>query len=273
MKSHTRSKPFAKRSFGQNFLSDGNCIDKIIRALDPRPDETVVEIGPGRGALTGKLVEKGSNVVAIELDTDLIPLLRQKFGDRANFRLIEDDALRVDFGILIRAFDAEPARAKLVANLPYNISTAILQYLIDYRGCFSEMVLMLQKEVVERITADPGHKERGYLTVLIEAYFESRKLFEVPPNAFRPAPKVQSAVVRLIPKPALEIVDPKRFSRIVSLGFRQKRKTILNNLKNEKLFGERTALEHLAANGIDPKLRPEDLTLEQWVLLSEPVLD
>ncbi len=158
--------------------------------------------------------------------------------------------------------------AKLVANLPYNVSTAILQRLIGYRDCFSEMVLMLQKEVVERITAAPGTSERGYLTVLTEAYFDTEMLFEVPPGAFIPVPKVTSAVVRLVPKPGIELPDAEQFSSVISLGFRQKRKTILNNLKNEKIFGAESVVSVIESCGIDPRLRPEDLTLEQWGRLS-----
>jgi 16S rRNA (adenine1518-N6/adenine1519-N6)-dimethyltransferase len=258
------SKPFAKKSFGQNFLCDRNVVAKIVRAIDPRPDETVVEIGPGRGALTEDLIAGGAQVVAVELDHDLFPVLRNKFGSSQNFRLVEGDALRVDFCELIGAGN----RAKLAANLPYNISTAILQHLIGYRECFSEMILMLQKEVVARITAEAGDKERGYLTVLIEAYFESEKLFDVPPNAFRPAPKVMSSIVRLVPKPALEIRDRNALAKVLSIGFRQKRKTILNNLKGAALFGGRPVGDVLGVCGIDPGVRPEDLALDEWVSIA-----
>ncbi|HEX9963050.1 MAG TPA: 16S rRNA (adenine(1518)-N(6)/adenine(1519)-N(6))-dimethyltransferase RsmA [Pyrinomonadaceae bacterium] len=271
-RTHT-SKPFAKKSFGQNFLVDKNYIDKIIDALDLQAGETVVEIGAGRGALTEKLTESGANVIAVELDRDLIPLLKDKFGESENFTLVEQDALKINFDELIRPaktkipdLDQRP-KSKLVANLPYYISTAILQKLIEQRDCFSEMVLMFQREVVERITAKVGNKERGFLTVLVEAYLRGEKLFDVPPSAFRPAPKIWSAVVRLTPKESIEIENEKLFREIASAGFAQRRKTILNNLKNapdslkEKIGNAETLLDIAE---IDAGRRAETLTTEEW---------
>ena len=182
---------YAKKSFGQNFLVDRNYIDKIIQALDPQAGEAIVEIGPGRGALTEQLVEKAGRVAAVELDKDLIKPLAEKFASHENFRLIEADALTVDFTELAQ-IEADGSKLKLVANLPYYISTAILQKLIEHRAAFSQMILMFQREVVERITAAPGDSERGFLTVLTEAYLNTQKLFDVPPAAFRPAPKTDS---------------------------------------------------------------------------------
>jgi 16S rRNA (adenine1518-N6/adenine1519-N6)-dimethyltransferase len=248
---------FAKKSFGQNFLVDQNYIDKIISALAPRQNEIIIEIGAGRGALTEKLIETGARILAIELDRDLIPLLREKFGENKNFQLIESDALKIDFAQL--AAD-NGQRTKLVANLPYYISTAILQKLIEQRAAFSEMILMFQREVVRRITAEIGNSERGFLTVLTEAYLEAEKLFDVPPNAFRPAPKVWSAVVRLKPKDAAEIENEDKFRELVSAGFAQKRKTILNNLKRK--FDDAESL--LERCQIDTRRRAETLTLDEW---------
>jgi 16S rRNA (adenine1518-N6/adenine1519-N6)-dimethyltransferase len=172
--------------------------------------------------------------------------------------------LDVDFGTLISANREKPnAQAKLVANLPYNISTAILQKLADYRSAFSEMVLMLQREVVERITAQPGNSERGYLTVLIEAYFDVEKLFDVPPTAFRPQPKVWSSVIRLTPK-VVTIADDATFRDLISRAFGQKRKTILNNLKRD--YADAGSL--LTRAGIDTKRRSETLSIEEWAKLT-----
>ena len=277
-----KKKPYAKKSLGQNFLVDQNIIDKIIFSLNPHKNETIIEIGAGRGALTEKLVERSGKVLAIEIDRDLIPLLREDFREKENFALVEQDALEIDFQSLIN-LQGQVRKTKLVANLPYYISTAILQHLIIYRHSFAEMILMLQKEVVERITAEAGTKERGFLTVLIEAYFDTEKLFDVPSNAFRPVPKVTSSVIRLITKKVIEnkLLDEKLFRELVSLGFMQKRKTILNNLKNaagdlqlkiEKLSGWNELLEKA---GIDPQRRAENLLLEEWInlsnLLSKPV--
>ncbi len=268
-------KPFAKKSFGQNFLVDGGYIEKIIAALSLQPGETVVEIGAGRGALTEKLLEKAGQVIAIELDKDLVLPLQKKFETYENFRLINEDALQIDFRQIQNASPDKNSSqfivhsAKLVANLPYNISTAIFQRLIEQRECFTRLVLMLQKEVVERITAEPGHSERGFLTVLAEAYMRADKLFDVPPDAFRPAPKVWSSVVRLTPRSEEEIglKDEKLFRELVSAGFAYKRKTILNNFKNappklkEKIGDAQKFLEDC---GIDPGRRAETLTISEW---------
>jgi 16S rRNA (adenine1518-N6/adenine1519-N6)-dimethyltransferase len=260
--------PFAKKSFGQNFLVDQNHIEKIIEALAPEKGEIVIEIGPGRGALTEKLLASGALVVAIELERDMISLLKEKFGAAENFDLIEGDALKINFAALIdQGSKVEDQKTKLVANLPYYISTAILQKLIEQRTAFSEMILMFQREVVERITAEVGNKERGFLTVLTEAFLEAEKLFDVPPNAFRPAPKVWSAVVRLRPKNEVSIRDEKLFREIISAGFVQKRKTILNNLKNAPFMKNkgRDAESLLAECGIEPNRRAETLNFEEWL--------
>ncbi|MGI8639867.1 MAG: 16S rRNA (adenine(1518)-N(6)/adenine(1519)-N(6))-dimethyltransferase RsmA [Pyrinomonadaceae bacterium] len=266
---------YAKKSFGQNFLVDQNYIGKIISALNPQKDETIIEIGAGRGALTEKLVESGANVLAIEFERDMIAILRGKFAENESFQIVEQDALKIDFSELTKTKDQRP-KTKLVANLPYNISTAILQKLIEQKDCFSEMVLMFQREVVERITAEAGNKERGFLSVLVQTYLEAEKLFDVSPNAFRPAPKVWSSVVRLQPKEENEIgiADKQLFREIVSLGFRQKRKTIFNNLKNsgeylsevfENNGGIKNILERVQ---IEESRRAETLTLEEWKRLS-----
>lgn len=272
-KVHTRKtedrKPFAKKSFGQNFLVDQDYINKIIAALNPQKDETIIEIGPGRGALTEKLVEKKGKVIAVELDKDLIPLLQEKFRQNENFQLIEADALKIDFKELTKLKD-QSSKIKLVANLPYYISTAILQRLIEQRKVFSEMVLMFQREVVERITAEPGNKERGFLTVLAEAYLETEKLFDIPPAAFRPAPKIWSSVVRILPKNNDEIEDEILFRELVSAAFQQKRKTIFNNLKNApknlcEKFERKGDIEFiLNKSAINQIRRAETLTFEEW---------
>jgi len=260
-------KTFAKKSFGQNFLVDRNYISKIIRALNPQPGEIIIEIGAGRGALTENLIESGANVIAVELELNMIAVLRERFAGRENFNLVESDALKVSFDEIInrKSQIANRKFLKLVANLPFNISTAILQRLIEQRGVFTEMILMFQREVVERIAAQTGNSARGFLTVMTEAYLETEKLFDVPPKAFLPAPKVWSAVVRMKPKATVEIENEEFFRKIVSAGFRQKRKTIMNNLKNE--FGN--AEKVLADCGIDKQRRAETLTIEEWKCLTK----
>ena len=269
MKEGKSKTPYAKKSFGQNFLVDNHYIEKIIAALDPHESEKIVEIGGGRGALTGKLLESGADVTVIELEREMIAVLREKFAGAENFHLVENDALKIDFSELAGSKAEIPdRRAKLVANLPYYISTAILQRLIEQRGVFSEMILMFQREVVERITAEVGNRERGFLSVLTEAFLTAEKLFDVPPSAFRPAPKVWSAVVRLRPQTDAEIGDESLFRELISAGFAQKRKTILNNLKNAPAalrarIGDAARL--LADAGIEPNRRAETLRIEEWL--------
>lgn len=273
MKDKKNRKPFAKKSFGQNFLIDQNYINKIISALNPKKDDIIIEIGAGRGALTEKLVESGADVVAIELERDMIAVLRDKFAENGNFNLIEQDALKIDF----QQFKVQnsKSKAKLVANLPYYISTAILQKLIEQREIFSEMILTFQREVVERIIARAGNKKRGFLSVLAQAYLETEKLFDAPPSAFRPAPKVWSSVARLIPKSESGIEDENSFREIVGAGFAQKRKTILNNLKNapqtlsEKIEENGGIIQLLGKSQINPQRRAESLTLAEWKTLSD----
>jgi len=261
-KSKVQKTGFAKKSFGQNFLVDQNYISKIISALNPQTGETIIEIGAGRGALTEILIESGANVIAIELERDMIAVLSERFIDKDNFKLIESDVLKIDFSALSTQHSA--LSTKLVANLPYYISTAILQTLIKQRDCFSELILMFQREVVERITAKVGNSERGFLTVMTEAYLTAEKLFDVPPTAFLPAPKVWSSVVRLLPKDE-KVGDINLFREIVSAGFVQKRKTIFNNLKNK--FGD---VENVLQQcQVDPKRRAETLTIEEWKCLAD----
>ena len=262
----------AKKSLGQNFLVDGRVAARIVGEFAPGADETVVEIGPGRGALTGRLLEAGASVVAVEFDRDLIPILEERFAGRENFRLVHDDALAADFCALVR-----PARAaRVVANLPYNISTAILQRLVEQRACLTEFVLMLQREVVGRMTAAAGSSERGYLSVFVEATCEAEPLFDVAPAAFRPVPKVWSTVVRLRPRelPTEDVRTEPLFWQLVGAGFAQKRKTILNNLRAapatlraaiESFGGAPTLLE---AAALDPSRRAESLAVAEWERLA-----
>ena len=256
----TGDRPFAKRSLGQNFLVDETVVDRILDAFAPRSVDRVLEIGPGRGALTRKLVDRVGKLYALEFDRDLAADLKERFREQENFQVIEGDALEADLSAL-----APPGELRLIANLPYNISTAILRRLFDHRDALSDCVLMFQREVAERITAAPGSKQRGYLTVLTEANFKVKSLFDVPPGAFRPVPKVWSSVVRLIP--AEDPADSKALRDIVSNAFAQKRKTILNNLK---LVYPNSA-EALERANVDRNRRPETLSLKEWVRLSREI--
>ena len=260
--------PYPSKRLGQHFLRDQRTIHRIIDALNPRTDETIVEIGPGTGALTSVLVERTGRLIAVEFDNKLAPLLQERFGGFGNFKLVMADALTLDF-----CKEIQPAHsARLVANLPYNISTAILQRLIAQRACIDEMVLMLQREVVERLLAPAGTSDRGFISVLVEAYCEAEKLFDVAPGAFRPPPKVWSSVMRLKFRPRInaENTDQGLLWEVVSAGFAQKRKTILNNLRHasgrlqEVLKRNGGASIVLCKANVELQRRAETLTLEEW---------
>jgi len=262
------AEPYPSKRLGQHFLRDQRTIHRIIEALAPKPDETIIEIGPGTGALTSVLGERAGRLIAVEFDNKLTPLLNERFGSLPNFKLVMADALTVDFCAQI-----SPARtARLVANLPYNISTAILQRLIAQRACLEEMVLMLQREVVERLLAPAGTTDRGFISVVVEAYCETEKLFDVAPGAFRPPPKVWSSVMRLKLRTRInaDVADQNLLWETVSAGFAQKRKTILNNLRNtsgrlqEILKRNGGASIVLCKANVELQRRAETLTLEEW---------
>jgi 16S rRNA (adenine1518-N6/adenine1519-N6)-dimethyltransferase len=265
----------ARKSLGQNFLVDAGVSRKIVDSVAPRQTDLIIEIGPGTGALTGLLVKESGYVVAVEIDPRLIEDLRKKLN-ASNLKIIEADALDVNWHELISSARAafnesgggEAQRVRVVANLPYYISTSIIERLIGARSELFDMTLMLQYEVVERISSDPGRKEYGYLSVLVQYYLEARKLFVVPPGAFKPAPKVNSAVVHLAvrDKPVVKVVDERRFFSVVKAAFAQKRKTILNNIKAAApVLGIKGHIaEGLERAGIDPKRRAETLTITEF---------
>ncbi|MFW1677462.1 16S rRNA (adenine(1518)-N(6)/adenine(1519)-N(6))-dimethyltransferase RsmA [Pontibacter sp. JAM-7] len=251
----------ARKRFGQNFLHDPGVIRRIIRAISPRPSDCMVEIGPGLGAITEHLLEEAGELDAVELDRDLPPILRTKFftyGDQ--FRIHEADAMKFDFTSLCR--DDKPLR--VVGNLPYNISTQLIFHLLSFAGQIQDMHFMLQKEVVDRMAAGPGENNYGRLSIMAQYRCQVESLFQVPPGAFNPAPKVDSAIIRLtpyteLPHPAKDI---KQLEDLVRTAFGQRRKTLRNNLK-----GLITA-EALEAQEIDPGLRPEKLSVADYVALS-----
>lgn len=265
----------AKRSLGQNFLTGTHYPRRIVDSVPLQPGETVVEIGPGHGALTALLLDRGARVVAVELDSELIPSLRETFGSRPNFALIEADAMTID----LRQVIAPAAKARVVANLPYNISTPILQRLIEQRDSVLDMTLMLQREVVDRITASPGGREYGYLSVLVQFYCEAEKLFDVPPGAFRPSPRVWSSVMRLTvrPQPAAAVRCEAAFIELTKALFAQRRKTILNNLRAAKsrlgLREDTRISEILARIPLDPQRRAETLSISELALLADAMPD
>jgi 16S rRNA (adenine1518-N6/adenine1519-N6)-dimethyltransferase len=220
------------RRLGQHFLADRRVLERIVHALELRGEEAVIEIGAGRGALTDLLAERATRLAAIELDPPLAAHLRERYGGNERVRIIEADVLKVDFPALLGELGA--AKARLAGNLPYYITSPILTRLFEAAGLFDLIVVMMQLEVANRVTAKPRSRDYGYLSVVAQYYANPELLFHIPPGAFRPPPKVDSAVVRLRVAPKreeLRISDDAAFLRFVSAAFRQKRKTLRNNLK------------------------------------------
>jgi 16S rRNA (adenine1518-N6/adenine1519-N6)-dimethyltransferase len=253
----------AKKSLGQNFLKDPHYLKKIVDAANIGPADQVLEIGPGLGHLTRELAARAGRVLAIELDERLIERLRTDFAGASNVTIVHGDALEYPFETL-------EGRWKVVANLPYYISTPIIQRLIRFREKFTTLTLMLQKEVAERIAAPPGGKEYGYLSVLVQFYTAPRMEFTVPAGAFTPAPKVDSTVLtlRVRERPAAPVCDEDFLIVVVKAAFSQRRKTLRNALKQLGLSGEVMDRLH-AAIGIDPGRRAETLSVEEFCRLAD----
>ncbi len=254
----------AKKHLGQNFLHERSVIDKIVQAVNPKPGDVLVEIGPGQGALTFPLLQKHGELTAIEFDRDLHAPLQAAAREHGTLHLIEGDVLAVDFSALAaQRADAE-GRIRLVGNLPYNLSSPILFHALDHAAAIRDMHFMLQKEVVERMAAGPGSKVYGRLSVMLQAYCAVTPLFTVPPGAFRPAPKVDSAVVRLLPKPAdlIEVVDRRMFANVVRAAFGQRRKTLRNALNG---VADQAQME---AAGLRSDARAEQVEVAGFVRLA-----
>jgi 16S rRNA (adenine1518-N6/adenine1519-N6)-dimethyltransferase len=250
----------ARKRFGQHFLHDPGVLRRIVEAIDPRPGERLVEIGPGRGALTLPLLARCGRLEAIEIDRDLAPLLAQKAAGAGELVVHEADALEVDFA----ALRGDGPKLRVCGNLPYNISTPLLFHLVESRASISDMHFMLQKEVVDRIVAPPGGKTYGRLTVMLAASCAATALFRVGRGAFQPPPAVDSAVVRLVPHASapFPLPDPDRFARVVAAAFSMRRKTIRNGLRGLVDAGQ------FAAAGIDAGRRPETLAPAEFARLA-----
>jgi len=249
----------AKKRFGQHFLHDPQVIERIVRSINPQPGEVLAEIGPGLGALTAPLLARHGRLHVVEIDRDVVPHLRAACGDAAGLELHLADALKFDYASLV----APGQVLRLAGNLPYNISTPLLFHLLRYAGQVRDMHFMLQKEVVDRLTAQPDTDDYGRLTVTVAARAQADYLFTVGPGAFRPPPKVDSAVVRLTPRPPpFAIDDLGGFDEVVTAAFSQRRKTLSNALR--RLL----PVEEISAAGIDPRARGETLSPQQFALLA-----
>lgn len=255
----------AKKRFGQNFLQDHNILRNMVAAIAPQATDHLLEIGPGRGALTDYLAPSCKTLDLVEIDRDLAALLKDRYAEHNHISLHEADILQFDLSTLTD----KKKSLRVIGNLPYNISTPLLFRLMDFSELIVDMYFLLQKEVVDRITAKVNSKHYGRLGIMTQYYCQSIKLFDVPPTAFIPQPKVDSAYVQMIPRDpkALNAHNVSHLSDLVRTAFMQRRKTIQNSLK------KMVSSEQLNAAGIDPKMRPQEITLEQYVTLSNATVE
>ena len=248
-----------RKRFGQNFLVDESAIHAIVSAIAPRSDEHLVEIGPGLGALTRQLLPECAKLDVIELDRDLVAALTIKYADEDKLRIHSGDALKFDFSAL-----ADGASLRVIGNLPYNISTPLLFHLFAQSDCIQDMHFMLQKEVVDRLCAEPGDKDYGRLGVMASYYCHMEALFDVHPESFHPSPKVTSSVVRLVPHSEKPVaIAHEALGRVVAAAFSQRRKTLRNSL------GTLFSASEIVSLGIAPGERAEKLSLAEFARLAE----
>jgi 16S rRNA (adenine1518-N6/adenine1519-N6)-dimethyltransferase len=261
-----------KKRLSQSFLIDPNITSKIAGLLEPGPGDTVVEIGSGLGVLTGIIAPQVKKIIALEIDPGLVEILKAEIN-RDNVEIVHEDFLKFDFHKFFGEISKDNARVKVIGNVPYNISSAIVFRLLDFRQFISTAVLMFQKEVAERIAAGPGSRDYGIVSVIVSMYARIRRELVVPPGCFYPRPKVDSAVVKMTfrDRPLTQLQSPELFRELVRTSFAQRRKTLLNNLKNSR-FNESGQIENILNNcGIDGKRRAESLSPEEFGLLSNEI--
>lgn len=253
------------KSLGQNFLVDQSVPRDIVDGADVGPEDLVIEIGPGVGTLTAQLLKIAKRVVAIELDDTLIPILTEELGEYPNFSLIHNDALKVNFDEVI----GDEQSVKLVANLPYYVTTPIIVKLLKEKHKFKSLTIMIQKEVAERMNAEPGNKDYGALTLLVQYYCNTKIVRKVPPACFIPRPKVDSIVIRLdkLDEPKVKVDNEKLFFDIIRSSFNMRRKTLWNGVKSIGPDKEKLEAAFEKA-GVDPKRRGETLSIEEFATLS-----
>ena len=256
------------KSLGQNFLVDDSVLEDIIEGAEISPEDHVIEIGPGVGTLTAELLKKAKRVTSLELDSSLIPILLEELKDRDNFTLINKDALKVDFKELTN----EGEKVKVVANLPYYVTTPIIAKLLNEGVNFESLTIMIQKEVAERINASPGNKDYGALSLLVQYYCDTKIVRRVSPASFIPRPKVDSIVIKLhkLPKARVELKDETIFFKVIRDSFNMRRKTLSNALKNVGLSKEALDEAFKEAN-IDSRRRGETLSIEEFAALANSI--
>ena len=258
------------KSLGQNFLIDDSVPKDIVAGAEVNEDDLVIEIGPGVGTLTAQLLNKAKKVVAIELDSDLIPILNKEIGDNPKFTLIHNDALKVNFNEII----GDEESVKLVANVPYYVTTPIILELLKEDYKFKSLTIMIQKEVAERMNAEPGNKDYGSLSLLVQYYCDTKIVRKVAPQCFIPRPKVDSIVIRLdkLTEPKVSVKSEKLFFDIIRSSFNMRRKTLWNGVKNIGLSKEKLELAFNEAD-IDPKRRGETLSIQEFAVLSDKIYE
>ncbi len=259
---------FPRKKLGQHFLVDPNILNKVVRTARVGKEDVVLEVGPGLGQMTVALSRQAKKVIAVEIDERLAAVLKQKLEDLPNVEVIRDDILEVDFKLL---FKRETRPIKVVANLPYQISTPLLFRFIESKEIFSVLTLMLQKEVAERMAACPGRKEYGPLSIFIQAFSDVSIQFIIKPTAFYPPPEVESALVHVTwkEKPMIETKDEDWFKRVVKACFSYRRKTLMNSLRHSELPLPESVESRVEKIGIDSRRRPETLSIQEFVKLSE----
>ena len=264
----------ANKKLGQNFLIDDEVIEGIVSAANVNKNDLIIEIGPGLGTLTKRLLENGGKVICIELDTRMIGILNDRFKFYNNFEVINQDVLKVDLNKLINENKNEELRtAKIVANLPYYITTPIIMKLLEDRLDIESITVMVQKEVADRLVDVPGGKNSGAITYGVSYYTKPKKVIDVPNNSFIPAPEVNSSVIKLnvLDKPAVDVQSEEMLFRIIKMAFMQKRKTLLNGLTNGNLASKEQIEEMLTNLGFDLKIRGEKLSLEDFAKIADYV--
>ncbi len=261
----------AHKSYGQHFLTDRNIAKKIVSFAAPSPADAVVEIGAGRGALTEHLVTSAALVLAVEIDPRLAAALRRRFSSQRNLTVIEGDFMQLDLESLFAAHGLPERAAHAIGNLPYNLATAIIEKLLAHKKLFESITVMVQREVAARISSPPGSKSYGFLTNLVWYHAAVEPGFVIKPGSFSPRPKVDSQVIKLVPRrrgASQRAADYGRYLRLLKAAFAYRRKTLFNNLKRSEEFGARAA-EALAARNIEPARRAESLRPEELLALAD----
>ena len=262
----------ANKNLGQNFLVNDDAVTGIVDAANVSKDDLIIEIGPGLGTLTKELLDRAGKVICIELDKRMIEILNDRFSMYDNFKVLNDDVLKVDLKTLIA--NEKIKNTKIVANLPYYITTPIIMKLLEERLDIETITVMIQKEVADRLVTKPGTGDTGAITYTIHYYTEPKRVIEVPNTAFIPVPKVNSTVINLniLKKPRVTVKDEAKLFEVIKTAFMQKRKTLVNALANSSKFGTKEQIEKILQTlEIDNKIRPEKLTLEEFTQIAEAI--